>query len=134
MTIRTMDDIVTEAARLFDLRHHCSEAILMATGQFYLEPFPDALIRASCPLGGGVGGCRDELCGLLSGAILVLGALWGRVSYAEDDKWLYEVVSEYRDWFIAANGTSICRPLAGLLCSRMAGGAVPCWRAPRANS
>ena len=111
MTPRTIDEIVADAAELFGLRHHCSEAIVMATGRFYLDPFPDELVRASCPFGGGVGGCRDELCGLLSGAILLLGALWGRVSYLEDDKWLYEVVCQYRDSFVATNGTSVCRPL-----------------------
>jgi C_GCAxxG_C_C family probable redox protein len=111
MTARTVDDIVAEAGRLFGLKHHCSEAIVIATGQFYLDPYPELLTRASDTFGGGVGGCRDELCGLLSGATLILGALFGRVSYREDDKWLYEIVKRYREGFIATNGTSVCRPL-----------------------
>lgn len=111
MTARSIDDIVADAAALFALRHHCSEAIVIAAGRFYLDPFPDELVRASCPFGGGVGGCREELCGLFSGATLILGALWGRLSYAEDDKWLYEIVCRYRDRFIATNGTTVCRPL-----------------------
>lgn len=108
---KTVQDIVDEAARLFDLRHHCSEAIVMATGHFYLSPYPEVLTRVSCPFGGGVGGCRDEICGLFGGATIVLGALWGRESYVEDDKWLYEIVCQYRDRFIADNGTTVCRPL-----------------------
>jgi C_GCAxxG_C_C family probable redox protein len=111
MTPMSVEDIVAEAAGLFELKHHCSEAIVIAAGRFYLDPFPEELVRASCSFGGGVGGCRDELCGLLSGATLILGALWGRVSFQEDDKWLYEIVCQYRDRFIATNGTSVCRPL-----------------------
>ena len=58
-----------------------------------------------------MGGCRDELCGVLSGATIVLGALWGRTSSQEDDKWLYEVVCAYRERFIAAYGETQCHPL-----------------------
>jgi len=107
----SVEDIVAEAERLFGLRHHCSEAIVMATGNYYLDPLPEILIRASCPFGGGVGGCREELCGLVSGAALVLGALWGRTTPQEDDRWLYDVICEYRQRFIDANGTTKCAPL-----------------------
>ncbi|NLT73081.1 MAG: C_GCAxxG_C_C family protein [Chloroflexi bacterium] len=111
MPNRTVDDLVADAQALFDLRYHCSEAIAISTCRHYLDPFPAEIAQISCPFGGGVGGCRDELCGLLSGAVVALGALWGRQSCEEDDKWLYEVVCEYRDGFIQDNGTSVCRPL-----------------------
>lgn len=107
----TLEEIVAEAERLFEMRHHCSEAIVIATGGYYLDPLPEILIRASCPFGGGIGGCREEVCGLVSGATLVLGALWGRTTPQEDDHWLYEVVCEYRRRFIAAYGTTQCAPL-----------------------
>lgn len=84
---------------------------MIAVGDYYLHPVPELLIRASCPFGGGVGGCRDELCGLVSAATLILGALWGRASSQEDDKWLYEVVCAYRDRFVAAHGGTLCRPI-----------------------
>ncbi len=105
------DQIIAEAGRIFAAKYHCSEAIVIAVGNYYLHPVPEVLIRASCPFGGGVGGCREELCGLLSGATLVLGALWGRTTSEEDDKWLYDVVCTYRDRFIAAYGETPCRPL-----------------------
>jgi len=111
MYAQTIEDIVAEAGRLFALRYHCSESIVIAVGEFYLEPYPELLTRVSDPFGGGLGGCRDELCGLLSGATLILGALFGRTSYQEDDKWLYAYVCAYRDEFIATNGTAVCRPL-----------------------
>ncbi len=84
---------------------------MIAVGDYYLKPSVEILTRVSCPFGGGVGGCRDELCGVLSGATIVLGALWGRVASSEDDKWLYEAVCAYRERFIAAFGGSACRPL-----------------------
>lgn len=84
---------------------------MIAVGDYYLDPVPEVLIRASCPFGGGVGSCRDELCGVLSGATLILGALWGRLSADEDDKWLYEIVRQYRERFAETFGDTACRPL-----------------------
>ena len=103
--------VVTEAGSLFAVKYHCSEAIVIAVGNAYMDPLPEVLIRTSCAFGGGLGGGREELCGLLSGAAIVLGALWGRTTNEEDDKWLYEVISDYRDRFIAAFGETPCRPL-----------------------
>ncbi len=84
---------------------------MIAVGDYYLGGVPEPLVRASGPFGGGVGGCRDELCGVLAGATLILGALWGRTRADEDDKGLYELVCTYRQRFLRAHGSTICRPL-----------------------
>ena len=81
-------------------------------GDLYFEGgVPDQIVRISCPFGGGVGGCRDELCGVLGGGTVMLGALWGRVSSTESDERLYELVRQFRQRFIDAFGTSQCRPI-----------------------
>jgi C_GCAxxG_C_C family probable redox protein len=68
----------------------------------------DSLLRASTGLGGGVGGCQQELCGALSGGVLVIGGVYGRTSVDEDDTLCYELVCAFRDRFAEAFGTTRC--------------------------
>lgn len=84
---------------------------MIAVGDHYLNGIPEVLIRASCPFGGGVGGCHEELCGVLSGGTLMLGALRGRVSSQEDDDPLRALVCEFRQKFIALAGSSQCQAI-----------------------
>jgi C_GCAxxG_C_C family probable redox protein len=76
-----------------------------------MDPLPEVLLRASCPFGGGIGGSRDELCGVLSGAIIVLGALWGRASTDEPEDLVRELACQIQREFVAYAGTSTCRPI-----------------------
>jgi C_GCAxxG_C_C family probable redox protein len=59
-------------------------------------------------LGGGVGGSHEELCGALSGGVLMIGALYGRTSVDEDDDECYRRVCLYRDRFLEHFGTTRC--------------------------
>jgi len=68
-------------------------------------------VRISTPFAGGVGGSEQEMCGVLSGGILLLGALWGRTSSQEDDSLVYRLASRFRDRFIALAGSSQCRAI-----------------------
>jgi C_GCAxxG_C_C family probable redox protein len=102
---------VARADELYGAGHHCSEAVLMGVGEQYLQPLPDVLVRASDPFGGGVGACREELCGVLSGGVLLLGALYGRVDPEEDDKPLMELACQYRQQIIDRFGSSLCNPI-----------------------
>lgn len=81
---------------------------MIAVGDHLMGKTPDVLIRASNPFGGGVGGCRQELCGVLAGATLVLGATRGRLAPTEDDKPLWDLVCRYRERFIAEFGSAQC--------------------------
>ena len=84
---------------------------MIAVGDRYLSDVSETLIRVSCPFGGGVGGCYEELCGVLSGATIVLGALWGRVTAAENDDLVRDLACRFRQHFIEANGSSQCRAI-----------------------
>lgn len=84
---------------------------MLAVGEHYLSPLPDLLVRVSCPFGGGIGGCRQEICGALSGGIILLGALWGRVSSQENDDRLKALVCRLREEFEAYYGSSTCQPI-----------------------
>ncbi len=84
---------------------------MLAVGEHYLAPLPEVLLRVSNPFGGGVVGCRQELCGALSGSILILGALWGRTSSAEKDDRLKALISRLREGFVARYGSTLCQPI-----------------------
>jgi C_GCAxxG_C_C family probable redox protein len=85
--------------------------VVIAVGEHYMNPLPDVLVRASDTFGGGVGGSRKELCGALAGGVMLLGALWGRVSAQEDDTRVYELTKRFREQFLEEFGETICEPL-----------------------
>jgi C_GCAxxG_C_C family probable redox protein len=60
---------------------------------------------------GGVGGTRQELCGALSGGLLVIGALLGRVELDEDDCSAKNMAALFRARFQGKFGETICAPL-----------------------
>ena len=72
---------------------------------------PDLLNQVSAPFGGGVAGCQEELCGVLAGATISVGALKGRVRCGQSDEPAYGIVAEFRDAFGARYGTTQCRPI-----------------------
>jgi C_GCAxxG_C_C family probable redox protein len=89
--------------------------VAIAVGDYYLDPCPGILKRVSCAFGGGVGGCRQELCGVLGGGVIALGALYGREVVSEDDAELKKLICKFRDAFIARFGTSTCEPIRNAL-------------------
>ena len=84
--------------------------MVVAVGGLYLNPVPDVLVRASCPFGGGV--CdRQELCGALSGGVMVLGALWGRNKAGVNDDFVNDLACQFRRRFLARFGHTQCAPI-----------------------
>ena len=51
---------------------------MLAVGEHLLGPLDDQVLRMSSGLGGGLGSTQQELCGALSGGVLIIGALYGR--------------------------------------------------------
>ena len=82
---------------------------MLAVGEYYFGQVPETLARVSCTFAGGMGGSYKEACGVLSGGIIILGGLWGRVSAQENDDWIQDLASRYLDGFAEANdGTCTC--------------------------
>ena len=100
-----------EAERLFLEGYNCAQAVFCAfrdvTGMEL-----DAAARLSSSFGGGMGRLR-EVCGAVSGALLVLGMLRGydNPKDPEQKKAHYALVQEYARRFREKNGTIICREL-----------------------
>lgn len=100
-----------KAKALFKEGFNCAQAVAMA---FAEETGMDEkmMMKASAGFGGGMGRLR-EVCGSVSGAVMVLGLLAGRddVKNNEAKKELYRLVQEQASAFKEANGSYICREL-----------------------
>ena len=65
----------------------------------------------STALGGGVAGSHEELCGALSGGLLLIGAHFGRSAPDRDDTAAYDRAKAYRLRFLAEVGATQCAAL-----------------------
>jgi C_GCAxxG_C_C family probable redox protein len=84
---------------------------LLAVGEHKLGKLEPQSIRISTPFGGGVGGTREELCGALSGGVMVIGAIYGRTDSSQNDERCYELAKQYREAFLAEFGHTQCAPI-----------------------
>ena len=104
-------DHSTYAAELFCKDYNCAQAIMVAfcdvTG---LEP--DMAARMSSSFGGGMGRMR-EVCGAVSGMLMVAGYLYGYDTPGDDKVKMehYQLVQELAGKFREEMGSIICREL-----------------------
>ena len=70
-------------------------------------PFMDNLV---C-FGGGIGGSRDGVCGALSGGVIAIGYLLGRVKPDENVDKAKAIAAEFKSRFEKEYGTSTCSAL-----------------------
>ena len=84
---------------------------MLAVGEHTMNEWDPQYVRMATAFGGGVGGTREELCGALSGGVMVVSGLYGRVTSQEDDDQAYELATRYRRQFLAEFGNAQCAPL-----------------------
>jgi len=102
-----------EAVALFQQGFSCSQAVLSVFApDFGLDR--DIALRISQGFGAGIA-YTDDICGALSGAIMVIGLRYGRIT-AEDKaakEKTYAVVGEFLGQFRQRNGSVACTGLLG---------------------
>lgn len=100
------------AADLFLNGSNCAQAVLLAFGDVTgLEPALAAKLSSS--FGGGLGRLR-EVCGAVSGMLMVAGLLYGYDNPGEEDaakKTHYQLVQELCSRFREETGSIICREI-----------------------
>ncbi len=100
-----------KAAELFLQGYNCAQAVAVAfcdvTGLS-----EDFSAKMASSFGGGMGRLR-EVCGAVSGMLMVAGLLYGYDNSDADDKKkaLYKQVQELAEQFRAENGSIICREI-----------------------
>ena len=101
-----------EAAKnYFTEGYNCAQSVSMAFADI-LPVDKETLLNLSSPFGGGMGRMR-EVCGAVSGMLIVEGMLLGYSSPTASDekKELYGKVRGIAEKFSAENGSIICREL-----------------------
>ncbi|MGN0733914.1 MAG: C-GCAxxG-C-C family protein [Emergencia sp.] len=112
-------NIYGDKAREYFLHgYNCTQSVVLAFSDIIRKSAgiePQALVRVSSPFGGGMGRLR-EVCGAVSGMLMVLGALEG-YDNPEDRQAkteLYRDVQLLAEQFERENGSIVCRQLLGL--------------------
>ncbi len=100
------------ATEYFENNFNCAQSVFTA---FALEEgIPEELaLKIATQFGGG---CRKgEVCGAVSGALMVLGLKHGHCHFnaPEEKAHAYGIGEEFMDRFITKNGTVVCRELLG---------------------
>jgi C_GCAxxG_C_C family probable redox protein len=85
--------------------------MLLVVGGHALGDLDPQCVRMATGLAGGVGDSQQEMCGALSGGVLVIGGLLGRESVGEDDWPALNLATRYRERFLAELGVTQCARL-----------------------
>ncbi len=102
-----------QAADLYKSGFNCAQAVFATYAEEYgLEK--TAALKIACGFGAGMGR-RQEVCGAISGAILMIGSKYGKT--LKDDKpaneLTYKLVRELSEQFCAKHGSISCKELLG---------------------
>lgn len=91
-------------------RYNCAQAVAAPFADL-LGTTPEALFPVVSGFGGGIGGCHEEVCGALSGAVYVLSVLYADPEDRAGHKTVYPKVREFRSRFEEAFGHTRCGDL-----------------------
>jgi C_GCAxxG_C_C family probable redox protein len=109
---------------LMDRGFHCSESFLLCVGEYLLGEIDPHSRRMATGFAGGIGCTFHEVCGALSGAIMLLGLVHGRITPEQDDSQCMQLVAKYRELFEQHFGTTNCQQLRDM--GFGSGGTRPC--------
>lgn len=101
-----------KALTLFAKGFNCSQAVLTVfADDFGIEK--ELALKLGTQFGGGAR--NGEICGAVSGALLVLGLKYGHYEQGntEQKSKAYSIASEYTRRFKEKNGSIVCRELLG---------------------
>lgn len=105
------EKIARKARALMDAGHHCSESVLIAVGELLSAGLGEQTIKASIPFAGGIGCAHQEVCGALTGGLMVIGMLHGRTKAGRNDDHCQQLAVTLRERFHQKFGWTKCQDL-----------------------
>ncbi|MBK7105514.1 MAG: C_GCAxxG_C_C family protein [Ignavibacteriae bacterium] len=106
-----MKNHLESAITQFDNGFNCAQSVLFSFCE-ELNLDKDIALKMSCGFGGGMGR-KEEVCGTLTGGIMVIGLKYGKDSNGENENTevTYIKTRELMNRFTEKHGTYICRKL-----------------------
>lgn len=103
---------VDKAQEYFSNNFNCSQAVFAT---FATEAGLDEELALKIATQFGGGARKGEMCGAVSGALMVLGLKYGHchAKNAEEKGKAYQISEEFMNRFIEKKGTVVCRELLG---------------------
>jgi C_GCAxxG_C_C family probable redox protein len=105
------DSTAVKASGYFRSGFNCAESVLKSVVEDCHGQHHTCIPKVATAFGGGVGGTHEELCGALSGGIMAIGVLLGRMEPGADIQRVKRIASEFRSRFLTRNGSTRCQTL-----------------------
>lgn len=104
---------IEKAMKIFWDRFNCSQAVFAAFAE-ELGMSEDMALKVAIGFSGGMR--KAEVCGAVSGALMVLGMKYGDAGKdnAESKAISYQKCAEFMDRFRQENGSFVCRDILGV--------------------
>ena len=111
----------------FQSGYHCAESILKTIVELHAGEQGKEIPKIASSFSGGIGGTHEDVCGALTGGVIAVGILCGRMKPGEDIKDAKELASGFRKQFIKEFGSTNCGKILerlgkqenGLKCKKM---------------
>ena len=87
--------------------------VLSSVGEVKIPDYDPRWIRLANGFGGGIAK-QEDLCGVIPGAVMVFGALYGRMELNQDETLNLQLGAEFYRRFQAAMGATNCRAIKDL--------------------
>jgi C_GCAxxG_C_C family probable redox protein len=107
----TKNDIREKAFQNFISGYHCAESIARAIIESQSDAFDPETIKAASAFQGGIGRCKQDACGALTGGVVALGVLKGRTEPGQDISEAVVMANRFRIKFIERFGSTNCAVL-----------------------
>lgn len=114
------DRAAQKAYEYLDGTYHCAEAVAFAVAEEIGLDNPRDMARAAAAFGGGIGKSHEELCGALSGALIVLGFAEGRREPSCCWQDMADRATELRTRFRELHGCTQCKELLDIFGEQVA--------------
>ncbi|MEW6609116.1 MAG: C-GCAxxG-C-C family (seleno)protein [bacterium] len=105
------EDVEKKAFDYFEGGFHCAEAISKTITEFFAKELSSEIPKVASGFGGGIGKTKEDVCGALTGGVIALGCLFGRMEPGKDLKDVCELTSEFRRRFIDEFGSTNCQTI-----------------------
>jgi len=102
------EDLEKKAFDYFNNGFCCSEAISKTIIDHFAENPDGYPVRIASGFCGGIGRSHEDTCGALTGGVIAAGYLFGRMDQGKDFSEATRVVTEFRNAFRAAFGSTNC--------------------------